>query len=134
MGTSNNCKCCNYRKNFKYVLFENETAACVGDDNDILIGACYVIPKAHKETPFDLTEKEWIDTKELIDITKNYLDTKYEPDGYNLGWNIGEVGGQYIFHSHLHIVPRFKDEPLAGKGIRHWLMQEENRRIITKQE
>lgn len=129
MENNNNCKCCNYHENFKYVLFETESAVCVADDNDILIGACYVIPKAHKETPFDLTEREWMDTKELIDLTKQHLDTKYNPNGYNLGWNIGEAGGQSVFHSHLHIVPRYKDEPLAGKGIRHWLMQEENRRV-----
>ncbi|WP_040951447.1 HIT family protein [Gorillibacterium massiliense] len=129
MDTNINCKCCNYHKNFQHVLFENDSVVCVADDNNILIGACYIIPKAHKETPFDLSEREWIDTKKLIDITKTYLDTKYKPDGYNLGWNIGEVGGQFVYHSHLHVVPRYKDEPFAGKGIRHWLMQEENRRI-----
>lgn len=28
----------------------------------------------------------------------------------------------------LHVIPRFSDEPLAGKGIRHWLKQPENMR------
>ncbi|MEE0699417.1 MAG: HIT family protein [Bacilli bacterium] len=128
MILKDNCKCCNYIDNFKYILFENDTIVCVSDDNDILIGSCYIIPKEHKETPFDLSDKEWADTKKLITIVKNYLDDKYAPDGYNLGWNVGSVGGQFVFHSHLHIIPRYKSEPLAGKGIRHWLMQEENRR------
>ncbi len=122
------CNCCNYIDNFKFVLFENDTCVCVADENNILIGACYIIPKEHKETPFDLTNIEWNDTKNLIDTVKKYLDKKYKPDGYNLGWNIGQVGGQFIFHSHLHVIPRYKDEPLAGKGVRHWLMQEENKR------
>lgn len=122
------CKCCNYINNFKNVLFETDTCVCVDEDNSILIGACYIIPKAHKETPFDLTDKEWVDTKVLINKVKNYLDNKYKPDGYNLGWNIGAVGGQYVNHSHLHVIPRYKDEPLAGKGVRHFLMQEENKR------
>lgn len=43
MDGNNDCKYCNYYKNFKHVLFENETAACVADD---------------KETPFELTERE----------------------------------------------------------------------------
>ncbi|MGE5456171.1 MAG: HIT family protein [Ignavibacteriales bacterium] len=122
------CNCCNYIDNFKYILFENDTCVCVADDNNILIGACYIIPKNHKENPFDLSDKEWLDTKKLVDIVKDYLDKKYKPDGYNLGWNIGQVGGQFVFHSHLHVIPRYKDEPLAGKGVRHWLMQEENKR------
>jgi hypothetical protein len=29
----------------------------------------------------------------------------------------------------LHVIPRYADEPLAGRGIRHWLKQENNRRI-----
>jgi histidine triad (HIT) family protein len=50
------------------------------------------------------------------------------PDGFNVGWNCGPVGGQVIPHAHLHVIPRFADEPYAGKGIRHWLKQESNRR------
>jgi histidine triad (HIT) family protein len=26
-----------------------------------------------------------------------------------------------MFHAHLHVIPRHKDEPLAGRGIRYWL-------------
>jgi diadenosine tetraphosphate (Ap4A) HIT family hydrolase len=52
----------------------------------------------------------------------------YKPQGYNIGWNVGSVGGQEIFHAHLHIIPRYEDEPLAGKGIRYWLKQPQNKR------
>lgn len=121
------CKCCNYNEHFELIL-ENDSAVCVCDKNTILPGSCYIIPKSHKETPFELTEEEWLDTKKLLDQVKKYLDQNYQPDGYNLGWNIGAVGGQFVFHSHLHVIPRYKDEPLAGKGIRHFYMQEENRR------
>jgi len=128
MDTKINCKCCNYAENFKWVLFENDTTVCVADENNILIGSCYIIPKNHKETPFDLSDKEWADTKNMINTVKEYLERRYKPDGYNLGWNVGETGGQFVFHAHLHFIPRYKDEPLAGKGIRHWFMQEENKR------
>ena len=113
------CNCYNYNDNFKFILFENDTFVCVSYENNILIGACYIIPKNHREIPFDLTNKEWNDTKKLIDTVKKYLDNKYKPDGYNLVWNIGHVGGQFIFHSHLHVIPRYKDESLAGKGVKH---------------
>jgi len=115
--------------------FENES--CIGvpsTDNDgnmyskILIGSYVVVPKSYVETPFDLSEQEWIDTKKMIDTIKSYLDEKYNPDGYNLGWNVGKIAGQTVSHAHLHIIPRFKDEPFAGKGIRHWLKKDENTR------
>ena len=41
---------------------------------------------------------------------------------------MGGLGGQKIFHAHLHVVLRYKDEPMAGKGIRHWIKQPQNKR------
>ena len=92
----------------------------------VLIGSYVIIPKSHVPTPFDLSEAEWIDTKRMIDTVKRHLDEKYAPDGYNLGWNVGRTAGQTVAYAHLHVIPRFADEPFTGKGIRHWLMKEEN--------
>jgi len=115
--------------------FESELVYAVPstDDNGnmfdkVLIGSYVIIPKSHVETPFDLSEQEWNETKKMIGIVKRHLDEKYKPDGYNLGWNVGHVAGQTVSHAHLHIIPRFSDEPFAGKGIRYWLKKEENAR------
>lgn len=117
--------------------FENEY--CIGvpslnANRKTLIGSYVVIPKSHVKTPFEMTLDEWIATKDLIDIIKQYIDAKYNPDGYNLGWNVGDVAGQEVEYAHLHIIPRFKDEPYAGKGNRYWLRQNENIRpsLITR--
>jgi len=119
-------------------VFENDSVVGVRSDDlkeNILLGSYVIIPKTQVESPFDLSEKEWLDTREIMNEIKNYLDEKYKPDGYNLGWNVGEVGGQNVAHAHFHILPRYKDEPYAGKGIRAWLKKEENLRecFINKQ-
>jgi hypothetical protein len=31
--------------------------------------------------------------------------------------------GQEVMHAHLHVIPRFADEPYAGRGIRFLLKQ-----------
>ena len=93
-----------------------------------LEGSGVIIPIVHRATPFDLTVEEWNATYALLQDVKNYLDEMYQPQGYNLGWNCGEIGGQHIFHSHLHVLPRYADEPLAGKGIRYMFKSEENKR------
>ncbi|MNP57975.1 HIT-like protein [compost metagenome] len=91
-------------------------------------GSGIIIPKAHSETVFDLTEQEWESTYKLLKEVKEYIDKEYKPDGYNVGWNCGTVGGQHIFHSHLHVIPRYSNEEYAGKGIRHWFKSKENKR------
>jgi len=67
-------------------------------------------------------------TFSLLQQVKELLDAEYESQGYNIGWNSGSVAGQEIFHAHLHVIPRYADEPLAGKGIRYWLKQPANKR------
>lgn len=84
-------------------------------------------------TPLDLSDDEWKDTKILMKETKQYLDKKYKPDEYNIGWNAGKVAGQKITHAHLHIILRYADEPYAGKGLRYWFKQPENVRKSLKE-
>ncbi|PAV28858.1 HIT family protein [Virgibacillus profundi] len=93
-----------------------------------LEGAGLIVPKIHRETVFDLTSEEWNGHFELLRDVKDYLDKKHQPEGYNLGWNSEAVGGQHIFHAHFHVIPRYKDEPLSGKGIRYLFKSEENKR------
>ncbi|KHE67903.1 HIT family protein [Halobacillus sp. BBL2006] len=110
------------------IVFENESCMFLQKDQPVLKGSGLIVPKAHKRTVFDLSSKEWSDTQEMLLRVKHWLDEIWRPEGYNIGYNCGEVGGQHIFHAHLHVIPRFSDEPYAGRGLRHWLKQEANRR------
>lgn len=119
-------------ENKDFPVFENETMMAVRSNNlkeNVLVGSYVIIPKSEVTSPFELSDKEWADTKLLMHEVKEYLDKTYQPDGYNIGWNVGEVAGQSVKHAHLHILPRYKDEPFAGKGIRSWLKKAENARI-----
>ena len=86
-----------------------------------------IIPVAHRETVFDLTDSEVAATFRLLGRIKLLMDSELSPDGYNVGWNCGRVGGQEVFHAHLHVIPRFRQEPLAGQGIRAHLKSDANR-------
>ncbi|WHX39914.1 HIT family protein [Mesobacillus sp. AQ2] len=125
------CPYCNIHADEEQnVVFENETCYFIQKESEqqILQGSGLIIPKQHKQNVFELSDQEWMDSRELLAAAKERLDTKYSPDGYSVGWNTGRAGGQSIFHAHLHVIPRFKDEPLAGRGIRYWIKQEANRR------
>ncbi len=110
------------------MILENTHCVFVMTPQPVLQGSGLIVTKAVRETVFDLTPEEWTATFELLQKAKTYLDETLRPDGYNIGWNVYPVGGQSISHVHLHIIPRFKDEPLAGKGIRYHLKQAENKR------
>jgi diadenosine tetraphosphate (Ap4A) HIT family hydrolase len=133
--TSNDCSFCDFegfRRFGSPVYIENELCLFANsDEGDVLRGSGIIVPKAHRRTVFDLTPVEVSATFELLNQAKDQLDERYRPDGYTLGWNCEAAGGQEVFHAHLHVVPRFADEPYAGRGIRWWLKRDENRRPST---
>jgi len=79
-------------------------------------GNCEIWPKEHKEDWFDLSESEWFDLYRIIKSVKKEIEKKYNPDGYNLGFNVGVAGGQSQKHIHLHIIPRYKGDVKNPRG------------------
>ncbi|GAA0294921.1 histidine triad (HIT) family protein [Gracilibacillus halotolerans] len=126
-----NCIFCNPDKDENQnIVFENDTCYFLQHNHqqDVLEGCGVIVPKQHRQHTFELTKEEWNDTYYLLQKAKDYLNKEYTPDGYTLGWNVGEASNQSILHSHFHVIPRYNDEPLAGKGLRHWLKQPANKR------
>lgn len=91
-------------------------------------GSAMVLPAAHRVAPWDLSEEEWAATQRLLRALRERVARRHAPQGWNVGWNVGPVGGQSVGHAHLHLVPRYADEPYAGRGLRWWFKQPENAR------
>jgi diadenosine tetraphosphate (Ap4A) HIT family hydrolase len=127
----NECPFCSHSVKQNEIILENDSCLFLQREEPVLIGSGLIIPREHRETVFDLTQEEWNATYDMIQQVKKLLNHKFHPDGYNFGWNCSAVAGQEVFHAHLHIIPRYKDEPYAGKGIRYWLKQETNKRIFN---
>lgn len=108
-------------------MIRNRHCYAAWTSDPILKNSVMILPFRHVATPFDLSNEEWVATHELLARAKELLDADH-PDGYSIGWNVGETGGQSIPHVHLHVIGRYADEPLAGQGIRHALKQPTNRR------
>jgi len=76
-----------------------------------------IIPKRHYENYFDLKSVELLAFNELIIKTKEKLlkDDKTIL-GLNIGINQGEIAGQTIFHTHIHLIPRRKGDVENPRG------------------
>lgn len=75
-----------------------------------------VIPYRHFESYFQATNEEKLELWDLVDKAKAVIDKEHNPDGYNIGINIGEYAGQSIMHLHIHIIPRYKGDVENPKG------------------
>ena len=47
---------------------------------------------------------------------KAEIEEHYAPDGYNIGFNVGEAGGQTVFHLHIHVIPRYAGDVEDPRG------------------
>jgi histidine triad (HIT) family protein len=109
--------------------FHNELALFVEDERyqGALKHSGIIVPRAHRPTLFDMTDEEIRASFDLLRTVKAWMDATLRPDGYNVGWNCGATAGQEVFHAHMHVIPRFAAEPLAGSGIRSLLKSDANR-------
>lgn len=109
------CPFCNMPQN--QLILENELAKAFYDKYPVQKGHLLIVPKRHAATYFDATEAEIIAIHHLIQIGKEIIEKDFHPDGYNIGVNIGEFGGQTVLHLHLHLIPRYKgdiEDPRGG--------------------
>lgn len=109
------CKFCDIIKNNEFE-FENNLVVGFEDSFPVSKGHFLVIPKRHIETCFELSDEENSAMKSLALEIKAFLDNKYHPDGYNVGYNCGEAAGQSVFHCHMHIIPRYVGDVERPRG------------------
>lgn len=89
------------------------------EDNDVRVildlgpatkGHALILPKEHYadifEIPEDLSKKVMAVARKMAAHMKDRLGC----DGFNIVQNNGEIAGQSVFHFHMHLIPRYKDD------------------------
>jgi ATP adenylyltransferase len=74
-------------------------------------GHLLIVPYREVEAYVDLTEAEQTEIARTIARASRWLQTALQPEGYNVGINIGKAAGAGIpEHLHVHIVPRWSGD------------------------
>jgi diadenosine tetraphosphate (Ap4A) HIT family hydrolase len=101
------------------MLLENALAYVRYDSNSLSRGHVLVIPKRHVANFFDMTADEHSAVLALLREIQKAIHKQHSPDGYNIGVNVGKMGGQSRMHVHMHLIPRYAgDIPDPRGGIR----------------
>ncbi len=98
-----------------YKVYEDEDFLAFLDIYPVNMGHTLVIPKGHFENifslPDDVASKYFVVVKKIASVVKEVMNA----DGINIGMNNLSAAGQVVFHSHIHIIPRYKND-----GLNHW--------------
>ena len=102
------------------VLAESDLARAFADAYPVSPGHTLIVPKRHVRTIFDTTPEEYAACFALAREVKDLLEASHQPQGFNLGVNCEEAGGQSVWHAHLHLIPRYTgDSPDPLGGVRN---------------
>ena len=91
-------------------LYEDDDFRIILDAAPATKGHALILPKAHYaniyEIPAQLLAKAAVLAKEqAVHMTK-----VLGADGFNIVQNNGETAGQTVFHFHIHLIPRYKED------------------------
>ena len=111
------CPFCDHSHSY----LESSLALARLDKYPVSPGHTLVTTKRHISSYFEATSDEVSDLWQLVGEVKQYLDSKHQPTGYNIGINVGSDAGQTVMHMHIHIIPRYKgdmEDPRGGvRGV-----------------
>lgn len=91
-------------------IYEDDKAIAFLDINPWKRGHTLVIPRRHVDDLLNADEA-LSEIAPAVTATARLLTERLGADGMNLLSNAGAVAGQEVFHLHLHLVPRYADDP-----------------------
>jgi histidine triad (HIT) family protein len=91
-------------------IYEDDRAVAFLDIGAWHRGHALVVPRRH--VPDMITGPgTFAEIAPAIDAVARLLMDRLAADGINLLSSTGEAAGQEVFHLHVHVVPRYADEP-----------------------
>jgi diadenosine tetraphosphate (Ap4A) HIT family hydrolase len=90
------------------VLPRSAAAAVIADAYPRSQGHLLVVPLSHVGDYFAVPSNVKAEMWALVDSARSHLLAQYQPDGWTVRINIGEVAGQTVDHAHIHVVPHYR--------------------------
>ena len=91
-------------------IYEDEDFKVILDANPATKGHSLILPKKHFKNLLDADEEILKKALPLAKKLSNKLIEVLKCDGVNVLQNNNKAAGQVVFHLHVHLIPRYKDE------------------------
>jgi histidine triad (HIT) family protein len=92
------------------IVYEDDNFIAILDINPVNPGHTLLIPKESFKDIFDMPDSLLGKVGPLLKRLSKGVMKATGSEGLNIGMNNGEVAGQVVFHAHIHIMPRTKND------------------------
>ena len=90
----------------------DERTVAFMDINPATPGHALVVPREHSADLLEIGPEDLTATILAAQRLSKRMEDVLEPDGINLINACGAAAWQTVFHFHIHVVPRYEDDPL----------------------
>lgn len=91
-------------------IYEDDEFRVILDLGPATKGHALILPRNHYANLYELSDETAAKVMLLAKKMAGQMTEKLHCDGFNLVQNNGEVAGQTVFHFHMHLIPRYKDD------------------------
>ena len=91
-------------------VYEDDHFLAFLDISQVTPGHTLVIPKKHARNLLEMTPDETADLFNVVSTVTKKVESATQPQGMNIISNMEEIAGQSVFHTHVHILPRYSQE------------------------
>jgi histidine triad (HIT) family protein len=82
------------------------------DINPATPGHALVVPRAHSADLMEIDPEDLAATSLAAQRLAKRMEEVLEPDGFNILNACRPAAWQTVFHFHIHVIPRYEDDPL----------------------
>lgn len=94
------------------IVDSDDRTVTVMDINPATRGHVVVMPREHSEDLLAVSDEDLVATMDAVRRIVVRMRETLAPDGLNVLNNMGRAAWQSIFHFHVHVIPRYEDDPL----------------------
>jgi histidine triad (HIT) family protein len=98
------------------IVQEDEHTVAFMDINPWTRGHALVIPRAHSADLYDIGDDDLARTMAAVKRLAARMRGALGCDGINVLNSTGRAAWQTVFHFHMHVIPRYEDDPLRLPG------------------
>ena len=91
-------------------VYEDEQFRAILDLGPASAGHTLILPKAHFKDVTEISDEYAANVLKVAAKLGKAMKKGLGCEGFNLVQNNGEAAGQTVFHFHMHIIPRYKND------------------------
>lgn len=113
-------------------IYEDAEFRVILDVNPASKGHALILPKKHYADVLEMDEDTAGKAFRLAKTMAVKMKEALQCDGINILQNNGAAAGQTVFHFHIHLIPRYKDDKVGLSWKTGQLTEERKEELLSK--